>query len=404
VKVLICGRGFSGLSLALEMLTRGHQVVVAGMGISLDSKEQNLRPASLAAVGISSNKGHFLADSDLFELKLRGHRGLQSWINSLELTSSQRIPMFRSQVFEPFFNKEEYGYLHERIFHGNPSGFYLNRIISYQEFAKNIGGTSLLMEPLGAFQYVEDLWFDPHSCLRALEIAILKLGGQIVNGALEGLVWAGDKYGKVRCRIRLNPHDTTYFCDVEQIVLACGSYTNDTLNRINLGVKLPFRLCSGSTLNYKMQSNSEKKWALRIKKNNIVAYNNELIVGSSSVNHVSDYHSQIDFKKSEQEQYLSQINHQLEKMFRELEWSHQIWGVRLRTNDRYPVMGSLTEISDQVEIKIDSCIIQRLWIFTGMYKNGLQLSWLLAKDLADALEFPITKAIDRRLSLKRIMI
>ena len=49
------------------------------------------------------------------------------------------------------------------------------------------------------------------------------------------------------------------------------------------------------------------------------------------------------------------------------------FGLRLRTKDRAPVCGRLSGFAD------------RIWVFSGFYKNGLQLAPLMAADLAQAI-------------------
>lgn len=405
MKVLIFGRGFAGLSLALELLNRGHEVQVAGVGTAQSWVAHPLRPASAAAVGMSSNKGHFWADTDLFELKLKGHRGLESWLKRVESAAEMKIPRFSGRVFEPFFNRREYEYLHERIFHTNPTGFYRNRIVPWQGIKPDLDGTSFGLTPLGAFEYFDDLWFDPKSCLTALERSIMRCGGQIVDGSIETLEWMGDRYGKIRSRIRLIPHGTVYLSDSDQIVLACGSHINDVLNKISPGFLLPIRICSGTTLRYRSPSALRTGWALRVKKTNFVAYGDGIIVGSSSINHNISRHDELASQqcKHEMDHYSASTHHLLESMTSRVQLIEKIWGARVRTNDRYPLIGPLIELSDKISIPIQPHVIKRLWIFTGMYKNGLQLSWLLAKNLADSIELSGGAIISNKLSLKRLI-
>lgn len=401
LKIAILGRGFAGLSLAWEMQLRGHQVVVVGVGAKERGHGSALRPASYAAVGISSIKGHFLPDSLLFSVKLKAHAGLEGWLQQVERCAGIPIPRFKGRIFEPFYEAEEFIALHERIYHGNPTGLYRNRIVGSEDLCNLLQGARIQVSPLGAFEFFEDLWFDPQRCLEALEVSILKKGGTIVEGCLEKI---GEVEGdQLTCLIRPLEEKQLVKLVADRIVFACGSHTNDALKKVGPNLSLPVHLCTGVTLNYNHQASLGAYIGLRHKKTNTIVFNNKLIVGSSSINHLSQYHQLLPLKVEEKEgnQYLEEIDPKIKKMGCLDDAIKIRWGARLRAKDRYPVMGPLMELGYQTD-KIHSTLLSGIWIFTGLYKNGLQISWLLARELATAIEKSATNILNPRFSLRRL--
>ena len=414
LKILILGRGFAGLSLAWELIHRGHKVVVVGHGVSSYSSEHNRHPASCAAVGVSSLKGHFLADSALFAAKLASHHGLESWLQGIEVFSKRHIPRFKGSVFEPFFNCREFQYLHERIFHGNPTGLYRNRIVDSKEFREKISLEWKEAHPLGAFEYYNDLWFDPAVCLEALEKAIRSKGGQIIDGLLNGISLQVQQNSKaksqeekniLKCAIQLLMGTESMFCETQHMVLACGSYLNDVLFKLDAGFSLPVSLCSGSTLTYKSTYNNYSSWGLRIKKTNFIFSNSQVIVGSSSFNHDIGRHSLLEglIPKSGFEEYKMTKDEQLAHVVgEEVKLSRFQWGARLKAKDRSPIIGSLVQLANNVSMAFPKEILPKIWIFSGLYKNGLQVAWWLAKNLSDEIEGQKNKIVMQDFSIKRL--
>lgn len=426
MKILILGRGFAGLSFAREIQQLGHDAIVIGnpLGIHRSTSHPEKRTfeghaaASRAAVGISSLKGHFLPQTRMFEEKIRGHEGLGKWLAQISADSGIPIPFFRGPIFEAYFSSKEFEHLHERIFHSNFHGFYKNHLLEASEFLQLFAGRkSLMASPLGAFQFYDDLWFDPSQCLNSLESAIIKNGGIIITGSFQHLIFK-DK----------NPLDTispgrlTSFVDTsdypgsqplslnhDHLVIACGSSTNDILNLLECPT-INLSLCTGvTTVSSSHQTSSTPPWFLRYKKTNIVGLKEALIYGSTSLNKNLPGLKSLPPSSINDDIICSDLKNDLEisNLIGRPRVTEHLWGARVRTKDRSPVLGNLAMLyNSKTGSQFRSYphfVLNNIWIMTGFYKNGLQLSWIFAQKLAQALLKNAPEVIEKDFSLSRLI-
>lgn len=415
MQFVILGRGFGGLSIGWELQQQGHQVTVVGMpyqgGLGDLGKAAFQSfigiPASRAAIGVSSLKGHFLPQTKMFREKILGHQGLFPWVDQISRVSGIQVPFFRGSLFEPFFTKTEFAHLHERIFHGNFHGFYKNQILTPQEFQESyLGWSELKKTALGAFQFFDDLWFDPGRCLDALEAAIAKKGGQIIPGSFKALN-SPKKDGRASIKVTIQSESQEIVLSCDQMVIACGSSTNDILTTLKVP-NLPLSLCTGVTsITLDLSQRCQSPWSLRIRKTNIVGYETTLRYGSSSFNKKASSLNQLasndqaqdidDTEKAHSSEIFNLINRPQNVSY--------LWGARVRTKDRAPMLGNLKMLCDHQMFTSSNdyptSLLENVWIITGFYKNGLQLSWSFAQKLAAAMIAKKADLIEDEFSLIR---
>ncbi len=416
MQFVVLGRGFAGLSVAWELQQKGHQVTV--VGISPESEDDPgsgdlpslaRGSASRAAIGVSSLKGHFLPQTKMFREKILGHQGLSHWIDQIIRVSGIQIPFFRGALFEPFFNKMEFTHLHERIFHGNFHGLYKNKILTPQEFERSYPGwRDLKKPPLGAFQFFDDLWFDPGRCLDALEVAISKIGGQIIPGSFRDLS-SYQKEGSPSFSVKIQSGSREINLNCDQMVIACGSSTNDILTTLDAPT-LPLSLCTGvTTISANEDGRRLNPWCLRVRKTNIVGLETSLRYGSSSLNKKASSLSQLTSQNRTDDIYETDKADRtgIFNLISRPKNATYLWGARVRTKDRAPVMGNLKMLYDRPLFErfksYPPSILESVWIMTGFYKNGLQLSWSFAQKLSAAMLAKNPDFIEDEFSLIRIL-
>jgi glycine/D-amino acid oxidase-like deaminating enzyme len=345
----------------------------------------------------------------MFREKILGHQGLFQWVNQISRVSGIQIPFFRGALFEPFFTKTEFAHLHERIFHGNFHGLYKNKILTPQEFEHSYLGWSDLKKPaLGAFQFFDDLWFDPGKCLDALEGALIKKGGNIIPGSFKALI-SENKEGPISIKVTIHSGSQEIILSCDQVVIACGASTNDILQTLEVPT-LPLNLCTGvTTLSRDVNLRRQSPWCLRIRKTNIVGLESSSRYGSSSFNKKASSLSQLasQDKIHDIDETDKANNTDIFKLINRPQNVSYLWGARVRTKDRAPVMGNLKMLCDHRLFtsanNYPPSLLDSVWIITGFYKNGLQLSWSFAQKLSAAMLAKRPDFIEDDFSLIRIL-
>jgi glycine/D-amino acid oxidase-like deaminating enzyme len=335
------------------MCQRGWDVTVIG-------PRERLGTASHAAVGVSSLKGHILPSQPLFLAKLKGHEQLPHWLANIERDSGQKIPQIKSGVVEPFFDLDGFSYLSERVFHRKFRGCLRARLVGQSELSEAFFSPPFLnTTPRGAFYYPGDLWFDPIATLGALETAILRLKGTFIDDTV-CRVSPGELAG-------IQVHGANAHYSAKEVVVAVGAYTGDILQNSGLPT-LHLQLSPGETLY--AQTNLDLSFNLRLGKTNYVGYQSELRWGSTSR---SADNLETELGAGPAMRGIEALWSEASRIFKPdyLQPNHKSikWGLRTRTRDRAPVVGPLFWPNHE---------LNKVWVATGFYKNGLQLAGLIA--------------------------
>ncbi|NRA46177.1 MAG: FAD-dependent oxidoreductase [Oligoflexales bacterium] len=354
-KITIIGRGIIGLANAFELLRRGcTSVTVIG-------PREKKGVASYAAVGISSIKGLRVARDDFFREKLLGHARFSQYLDKISQSSGLKIPVVHG-VGEYFANLEQYQQLHERTYHGEFKGLYNVQIHGADQLQKYklLSARRKSKAVLGTYFYPNDLWFHPTFLMKALELAIVKLGGKIENGRIESITPHQDRGFQV-------VSDThAYHC--EELVLAAGEGVVELVSDLST-VDFPFLKIGGQTLlvSFDMGGNE----TFRIGRKALSAYQSELRYGSIDFdkNQVPGAH---DLELGEQ-QLVNELGRDFSIDASQLE-TESLWGMRLALKDRRPILGSLPCKEGR-----------RLWMSCGYHKSGYSLAEFSATVLADQL-------------------
>lgn len=342
------------------MSQRGWQVTVIG-------PRERFGTASHAAIGVSSLKGHILPSQALFLAKLKGHEQLPHWLAKIEQDSGQFIPQIKSGVVEPFFDRAGFSYLSERVFHGKFRGCLRARLMAPNELAESSLHVPFLQKsPRGAFYYPGDLWFDPVQTLQALEQAILRLNGTIIDDTVHRVSPGVSGEMQVIC--------TEGVYRAKEALLAAGAFSNDILGESGLPT-LPLQLSPGETLY--AQTDAELSINLRLGKTNYVGHNRQLRWGSTSRT-ANSLQKELALGPSAGgiETLWDEASRLTKPDFLFRDRMSLKWGIRTRVRDRAPVVGPLFWPNQGQE---------KLWVAVGFYKNGLQLAGYLARYLADSL-------------------
>lgn len=348
--VHVIGRGIVGLSIAFALQRRGVRVRIVGPAAKLGS-------ATVAAVGTSTLKGNILATSPLFTLKMRGHAGLVDWLDSIEKASDRAVSRDFSGAFEPFYNQKEYVYQRKRVFHRQFTGCFALKILDQKALSGRFSSGGLFpRQALGAFHYFRDGWYDPLTCLAALEEALKRGGADFLSGQV--------------VNIKPNPMggqliQTDAGCyEAQQTVLAAGVFSDEILAASGFsGIRQ--EAVEGETVI--MDAPQLNDMVLKLGKMNLVVHAGVVRVGSSSRRQADLLHCQASGPAAQELADLAATLVGASPVF------SSAWGIRGRFKDHCPAIGSLKWAN----------FAQPLWLATGFYKNGLQLAPLFAEKLAD---------------------
>ncbi len=350
----VIGRGIVGLSLAYELSRRNWRISVVGPAARIGT-------ASRAAVGVSSMKGQILVDQPLFAVKMYGHYGLKTWIESVEKASGRQIPHDFGGVYEPFSTVTEFEWIRERVFHRKLTGCLNARLLSREDWERQLFAPSgIRSDWRSAFHYSQDGWVDTVALLEALEVALLRAGSQFVDVEVRRIVPTGES-------------DLTLETQAGPIVapiavVAAGVFSNEILAASGLQ-GLEQKAVPGETLSGHAAPRSAPV-ALRVAKLNFIQQGGKVRIGSSS--RVAS--SAVDWGQSSEE--VARLKAMAAKAFHWTEPTEALWGVRGRLRDRMPAIGQLFFPGGR----------KGPWVSLGYYKNGVQLSHLFAQKLASLLE------------------
>lgn len=344
----VIGRGIAGLSTAFALLQKGFKVTVIGPNSPLTT-------ATHAAVGLSSLKGQFHAKKPLFAAKVAGHLFLPNWLASIELVSKLPIPRFFADSIEPYWTLKDFERIRERVFHRDFSGHTGARLDSA------ITSAYLSENPLGAAVYDSDFWYDPRIALQSLERAISSLGGTLDDR----LVHSIHQKNGIEAVLTVDKPIKSDHC-----ILAAGIYSNKILE--NSGIKAPkMRAVAGETLLFDKLS-ADYPQIIHIGKSHFVRTNDAALFGSSSFD-IAELPALNDLKEGRvnlgADDFKPSRSLKIDTSIKSICYK----GVRARFADMGPGVGELNVPESK----------NKLILFSGFYKSGLQLAPLFAQNLSN---------------------
>lgn len=344
--VLIVGRGIAGLSAAFALGLRGISVAVIG-------PDQPSSAATHAAVGLSSLKGQHHAQKPLFAAKVEGHLALWSWLTEVESVSGLPIPRCRSLGYEPYWTVTEYERIRERVFHRSFAGHTGAETVPTLPPAVE---QRFVDRPRGSAVYDSEIWYDPRSCMRALEAAILRAGGRVFDDIVTRIETSGSRLCAIGQGERYeSPH----------LILAAGVHCDQVLEAS--GIKGPKqKAVFGETLVFDNLPHSSPQ-IIHMEKKHLVAFGQQVLFGSSSVS-LNDSSGYV----GEGHNPALDLDPRLRGIDFNNSFSTRLQGIRGRYSDIAPCVGLLNLPKSEA----------KLMLFSGFYKSGLQLAPLFAAKLA----------------------
>jgi glycine/D-amino acid oxidase-like deaminating enzyme len=351
--IVIIGRGFAGLSLAVELAKSG----TARIEIIYDDKDT--LEASRAAHGISTIKGIFEADSQLFSKKIEGHSGFNSWLQQLEdLIGSKRPPdVWRLGVYESFSTPDDFRKDFGRIYRKDFLG------------AKNVSVDFSVKGPFAKAFYPADFWIDPQYLLDVLMAASKQLGVTITPDRVLK-IRSADGYSELdlssgrRKRARCS-------------LICAGAGTAALIPEGGPNTMLPMFAVAGSSFKAAcdLPESCEVKGTA-----GVISVGGRVHWGSTSEparalgteSHLVERPTKNDRMFAAQKLLTKFGCQTLVETTIETNW-----GVRVRTRGRDPFV---------------ECIESRanIWVISGFYKSGITLCWLLSKAVANKILEAIT--------------
>jgi len=309
-----------------------------------------------------------LAKDEIFAAKLAGHRHLSSWLKSVSRESGAEISVHDGGVGEVAPTIAAFREGMDRAYHRRFQGV-------FGPVAGHFSGPG--SRAYGVL-HQGDFWFDPEEAMKALEAALLKAGHRF--SAISKIVSSVELQGSDKVRVMTDDGESMM---ASQVVYAAGANTPTLLEgpfelrgagwrRVEgetfispkvAAAPLPLFLpdSGGNHPDQPVWSFVRGAFSLSRRKNG------SLIVGSST------YKKGSISKKNPVESMMYEASSMMGMPNPDpAAWTPQ-WGIRLRAGDRAPVCGAI------------SGSLNRLWVFSGFYKNGLQLAPFLAQPLAQAI-------------------
>ncbi len=351
-QIVVIGRGIAGLAAAFELKKAGFPVRVVGPARAAEPPGVGTR----AATGISAMKGAVLPQKALFAAKAAGHALLPAWLDEVErIAAGPLIPRTFAGVSELFFDLTGYEGIRARVFHRKFTGCYRAEVLDPIGLMSRGGDLSPFgLAPRGGFFYPRDGWYDPEAALMALEAALANLGVPFTDAAVERLaehpdagleIRAGN--GTLRCR---------------EAVLAAGVWTDRILAASGIAALPAQTAFAGETLRGK--GSGAGTVVTTFNRTSLVAIGGRIQYGSTCYPAASLFAGPDAGKVAE-------LRARYEAHAPLPAFSEVAFGLRARAPDRLPTVGPLFFPSGN----------RRFWVLTGLYKNGLQLAPLFARDL-----------------------
>jgi glycine/D-amino acid oxidase-like deaminating enzyme len=370
--IAVIGSGIGGLCASLELLKRGHSVK------TFYDPEQPYG-ASRCALGLSTTKGTILPRSPLFRAKWYGHYQFEAFCSEVESLSGQKIKRDFKGLWEPCPRPTDYQRIRSRVFHKSFCGLWGAHLKSSRTAWAL--GDQFQQNPHGFF-YWQDGWYNPNDLLRALGAACESLGGEFFAERITRICTPERKTSTSENRPPLKLLGSGFSARAHKVVIAAGAGTKKLLK--DLGAQDPLIENEGVILDYPLnvQKTSRRPPFGPAQNIGIVSgtkgaliIGERVRVGAFSLTGLSD---RGDLESSRMADlgiaFLTPLG--LKDLVKGQPKVSK--GIRVRTQDRMPVVGPLSCPA------LDSD--RDVWLMTGLYKSGFQIAPSLAKALGEAIE------------------
>ena len=343
----IIGSGIAGLSLGFELSRRGAKCII------IDS--QSPERASSLGQGLMSLKGINTPREPLFKMKFESLARVRKWLQDLESYAGNRCSRIEG-IYQPFRDENEYRNLSKRIYQDKFLGCYQVETLdpSRVKFHDDIQGSAT--DPYSGYLYYGgDYWYSCSEVLKNLEIAFTRSGGSIWN----------EKILKICSGASVQfESDCNRLVEFGKVVIAAGAGTEEICE--SSGFKIPMlKNVSGARLVSEFKFSGDI--VLTRSTNSAVFHRNKIFMGS------------VDWKGTSRDlpdsTYVGQKMEEIAFSFgfsKDLVKNGRIdRGVRVSAKNRYPIVKPIAN----TECKV--------FLYTGLYKNGFQLAERCSSYLAD---------------------
>jgi len=343
---LIIGGGIIGLSIALELLCRGAEVTILSRNFS--------QAAAHAAAGMLAPQAEQLPPGAMQEFSYFSRSLYADWTAKIEQISGLSTGYWECGILAP-------------VYQAPPEAARGKNWLNSQEIQQKQSG--LNPSVAGGWWYPGDGQVDNRQLVRALQSAVLTLGGEILEGEeVKSLEFQGEKLAGL--------HTSNYFLESDRYILATGAWSQELLpvpiypkKGQMLAVQVSSEL-SPKLSSPKLSPNAPKlplQQVLYGEETYIVPrQDGRIIIGATSEN--------VGFRGDNTPQGILQLLQAAIKLYPALQnftLLEQWWGFRPATADELPIMGASP--------------YSNLALAVGHYRNGILLAPATGLLMADFL-------------------
>lgn len=353
--ILVIGRGFAGLTAALELAR-------AGVSVSLLGPSEDPWMGSKAAQGASTIKGLLESSQDLFSLKMLAHRSFLSWLK--ELDQKTRLPTRKIVgVYEPFWKQAQFSQQQSRIFKQRFCGaFALETNARWPVASSTV--------PWAVNYYPQDFWVDPDQLLVHLQHACQESG--VENTSQQRVIALSEYHDGVVATL-----DDGTAVHAKKAVVAVGAGITQ-IKGLGQAAKM-FSGASGHTFRGKCNQSEIARWCLVKELHALARFEDEWLLGSSTdeknISLTSQQSHSFTPPTYEQSQIvLASLGVEcLPESAARKTMCHPVarWGIRVRKKNRSPYVGPCPGFDGG-----------NVFLNTAYYKSGVTMTHLGAQYLA----------------------